>query len=257
MKYSIIPDDGHETIIREHFGNTELRDISEIYDLNRTTIVCFTNRCGSTFLCSVLQSIGLMGGGSFEPLNGDTVVSESSRLGLMSFSDYYRHILKNNKTASNNFAFKASFSQLNMLINSGLFTYGKSNPNLIFIFRKNLIAQACSYSFATQTGSWNFEMPEKNRKLKYDKDEILMTAAGISYANSRLELLFDYYSFDVLRISYESLVSDLESQISLLRTYFNIEDSNTNLGKIHFRKQIDPVKELWERRVRDHSDFEL
>lgn len=254
MKHIAIPKDSHQRGLEAYFGDDlDLRGLPAIKELEHLTIVAFVNRSGSNYLCSLLSQMGLAGPGTFEPLNAENAMVLSKPRGIKTFRDYMTMIATQHRSRSGCVTIKASCPQLNMLANAGLFSYGQKNPKIIYSTRRNVIAQACSYVMATQTGAWNSSI-KGTSPAQFDEGKILQTAAEITLLNSRFELLFDYYGFNPVRVLYEDLEADAASQVQRIAAAYGIA-APERIGQTSIEKQVDPAKGEWEARVRAHHDF--
>src|SRR5437763_2154176 len=154
--YKMFPMSEHGKAIDDHFQLDS--DEEHGFLPKKTLILCFTNRCGSTLLASLLSLYGVFGKpnkqNNFEYFNSDAVIDYSRTNSIASMSDYIRSIMKTFTTASGFFSTKLSLDQLVWMTKRCYLRRHFINPIFIYVVRRNVVAQAISLSIALQTHRW-------------------------------------------------------------------------------------------------------
>ena len=178
-----IPDEAifKENVHRRHLmtfvtGDLGRLDRSKI-DKN-FIILCFTNRCGSNYLCDLLFSTGEFNlGGEF--LNFDSVLQNMQVHKIDCFEKYFEFLFGLSK--QNRLVCKASIDQVVLLARTGLLDLMYPLTSFIYVERGDILGQAISLAIADQTGKWTSYMKQTNdvAKVEFSKDVISTLVAQI------------------------------------------------------------------------------
>jgi LPS sulfotransferase NodH len=255
LDFGIIPQGGHEQNLVDFFENCELTHVEGLAAIDHFTLVCFTNRCGSTYVCSALSQLGLAGEPddfNYEYLNFDKTIRISKEHGFRRFSDYLSYCVKT-YSANGSLLVKASVDQLNFLIKAGCFRSLPKRPKLILVTRRNVIAQAISYCVALQDGQWTslHQAPPKGFIPKYDAAQILTVAREIMMQNAWFELLFSFHQIDALGLIYEDVAADGGALLETLHKAYGLDGSiMVQPTRLPVKRQDTPLKRVWEGKIR-------
>lgn len=247
--YSVFPTSEHGKRIEKYFldkgGEFGLTNqISE-----RTIFICFTNRCGSTYLGSLLTELGLAGlpneFNNFEFFNGSEVVHIMEKNNLNSLVEYIGHIVEHHST-SHCFTTKVSPDQLVWLTRKNLIGRRFKNPTFIFIKRRDVVSQAISLSIAMQTGKWTSKHSVKDKDIVYNESEIMQYCRLITNANANFELFFQLHGIEPVSIFYEDLIMNQDGFIETLSEEMGISLERKYNNKHDIKKQSTEINKLWK-----------
>lgn len=254
MLYDVLPLDDHAIEIERYFRGQLLADGDAPY-APRTAVVCFTNRCGSTLVCSALSQIGIAGEPdqfkNYEFLNAQSVVEKSRRLQFTSFEEYLRACAVEHAGSEGWFTVKSSIRQLNHLVESGLLQRMTPAPVVIWVRRRNVLAQAVSYWTAHQDGAWtSLHPPQSGVAPRYDEVAITRVARDIYTDNALFEMFFDLHGVEPLQLWYEDVAQNHQALISQLAEAFGVSNIRPSASRLPVARQTSLEKATWEQGVR-------
>lgn len=253
MRYDVLEEDSHTRDVLRIFDGRVADGDSVLY-APRTFLICFTNRCGSTLICSALSQLGVAGKPNefknYEFLNSDAVAASVERHGHTSFEAYLRHCAWTHAGDAGAWTLKASPRQLNFLIESGVLARMTSDLTVIHVERTNTIAQAISFVLAAHDGRWtSLHEPELVADPVLDEAQILRVGRDIQEQNALFRLLFELHGVAPLHLRYEDFASDPERLVGQLSRAFGLT-SHVRPSALPVRRQVDVRKNDWERQVR-------
>jgi LPS sulfotransferase NodH len=254
MQYDIIPKDQHASEIEAYFEG-RIESESQPPPVNCFTVVCFTNRSGSTFICSALSRLGIAGKPNrvlnYEYFNSNIVKEESAELGLKSFDDYVHHCIRLYGTSNGNFTTKLSITQFNWLLESGVIARLGVSPRVILVRRRNVIAQAVSFATAKQDGRWTSLHPQKgNTSPQLDVSFVLAAAKAICEQNALFDLLLDFHDLKSITVWYEEIAANESRLLSDLARYYGLDSQVLGTSTLPVEQQSAEHKLQWETEVR-------
>jgi LPS sulfotransferase NodH len=258
MDFGVIPVGEHEKRLREFFSDIDLSNVPAISELKTFTFLCFTNRCGSTYLASIASQLGLAGaadalGKNFEYLNWQQVLHHSTAHSIKSFKEYFSYIVAQHSSDYGSFLVKTSVDQFNFLINAGIFKSFRKQPHVLLMTRKNLIAQSISFNVALQDGKWtSLHGPTNNEGArKVSPEKILMGARMVGTQNVWFKLLFDFHNINAVELVYEDFQFDPAALITRLREVYGLSPDRMLMSPtLPVERQGSHLKDLWETEIR-------
>lgn len=256
MDLNLIPAGEHEQNILALFEDCTLSNIEELKHNDNLTVICFTNRCGSTYVCSVFSQLGLAGKPeeyNYEFLNHDMVRRISLARRLVSFSEYFKYLI-NTYSCGGNFLVKASVDQLHFLLKIGLFRAVGKKPKVILVTRRDIIAQAVSYCVANQDKQWTslHETPPRDFIPAFNPTEIMVVARQIVTQNAWFELLFDFHQIESIKLIYEDVAADRDGLLKRLYNIYGLsDDQQLQPTLLPIDRQNSRLKKVWTARLRD------
>lgn len=174
--------------------------------------LCFSNRCGSTFVASQMAGMGYAGAPSseknFEFFNFETVQNVARRAKIADFSAYLDYCVAHHTSALGLFLTKVSIDQLVWLTDIGVVGRVFEDPIFIHVRRRDVIAQAISISIALQTGEWTSLHPKSKVVPEFKPKLILELARQVTTANAWSDLYFEICVRKVSKYVYEDWVED-------------------------------------------------
>ena len=182
----------------------------------RVLLMCFLNRSGSNLLAEALYATGQMGFAT-EYLHYDEVRERSERYRLTSLNDYVRSIIDTHRAAQTSMSIRLSWDQLYYITKEDIIPGVLRNPVFFYVTRKDLAAQALSYQIAKTTGRWKSYIQKD--VLPSQKNTVITDAMihqsmnWIKNCQTRFEDYFRVMQIEPVRIYYEDLDTDLETQV--------------------------------------------
>ncbi len=219
-----------------------------------TVMIAMTARTGSTHLCAALaQTDGIPPPNEIFNPRG-VLHMEAQRRGVRLFADFIRSF---NEDPGPCFIFKTNWQDFLPLAPF----YRQIFPNLrvIFLDRRDLIAQAVSLYRAAETGKWHVE---RGKALEEPPDDALLDTLNLkemSWWIAQLEAekrqwkqFFAAEKIDPFRLFYEDFALDVTKAVSAISDYLGIP-LKTEIGPdVGFQKLADKVNDAWVDRVRRH-----
>lgn len=242
MVFRLLHDPGvHETKIRAHFRSRVQYDGAPVFE-HPLLLLGFTNRCGSNLLAGYLRERpGLAG--FHEQLNFDFVMAHSAREGIRNFPDYIRHFASKHPRHG----FKASVDQIAMLYRFGI-TRMYPSVRVLHIQRRDLLAQAVSYSIADQTKQW-ISKHRKQAEAVYDRTDIDNRILGFSNQNGAMRVAPQVFGFEYECLDYEDLSENALGTVKRACRFFGVKPPGA-LGAPWIERQANEVNRSFIERYR-------
>ncbi|MBE9166007.1 sulfotransferase domain-containing protein [Pleurocapsales cyanobacterium LEGE 06147] len=221
-----------------------------------------TPRSGSTFLCSILQSIRIAGYPTEHLRQASAILANNCQF------DYIKllHALMAYKTTPNGVFGTKFISHFLEVFQKAEFDFGEifqSISKYIYLVRQDKVAQAVSIVLAQKTNVWHISTQEKQQNYEtqleqIEIEEFLLKEVHKQYRfiqqqEEYLIKLFETYHISPLIVEYEQLVEHTEEQTNLILDYLQIpplETKTTNL-KSHLRKMRS---DLSEQIIKEYKD---
>jgi LPS sulfotransferase NodH len=182
-------------------------------------------RTGSTYLCTQLWRTGLLGA-PLEYINLRNITGIVERFGNGDPIAYWRKLQEYRTSPNGVFGFKAFIPDYQRIANDHEeFLPEIHSEEVIYITRRNKVAQAVSYARATVTAAWFAGVPEKIQPT-YDFKKIATAEKWIADQEAAWEFLFNRTKVRPLRIQYEDLLSDPQAAVDAIAKRVGVELSN-------------------------------
>lgn len=228
-------------------------------------LICTTPRSGSNLLCSLLSQSGMMGRPG-EYLNPTSISNLSNKHGLFSpgqpvlLDEYLNFLMQKFSSKNNVFGLKVLSNQFEPLINLPPLKAYTQRCKLIWLSRRDVIAQAISMYIASETDAWKsiHENSEKRATVEYDEAKLARSTDLLTTYNLGWMQFFAINQVEYLSVTYEDLVAapnDVCHQVcNFCGVYpdhtFSIEDSP-------LKKQGDDLNERFAEMFRQNSALNL
>lgn len=233
--------------------------------LPRSYVVCGTPRTGSTLLCSLLTSTGVLGRPESYFREPDEA-EWAGRFGLPTegqrVRDYAAFVaaVRTAATTDNGiFAARIMWGSLERLLEglgtrpgaSDRVTLERAFGRLCFIQlrREDVLAQAVSWYRAEQTGYWQ-EGDVASRLPEPDFDHMKRLVQTIRDHNAAWRSWFDREAIKPYEVSHEQLVHDPRSTIGGIAAYLGVRLPDGWRATSPHRKQADEVNARWTAALR-------
>lgn len=206
--------------------------------------ICSTPRSGSHFLGHLMKS-KIKAGHPLEYFHTKHFEVWQKRRESSNHAHILPYLESIRTTPNGVFGIKIHFGNLNTLEQHISLRELIEAYKLVYVLRKNTLAQAVSYARASQTGSWISGMPEV-RKPSYDRPLILEKLRDIYRDNASWECLFSIYQVDFHKVYYEDLVDNTNQILQNVAKFLNLESSDAVIQETLLPKQqSDSINQEW------------
>lgn len=225
----------------------------------RTYLLATVPRAGSTHFSHVLWRTGCLGAPleylNFLPLSPYGFAAASSALQ----HQLWRSALRRRCSPNGVFGLKAFPMQLQEL--------QSSNPTLladvlevmlprdrarriVYLRRRDRVAQAVSYARASLSGIWRKEQEERERKpLEYSRQSLEAAEHGIIHQEGIWERMFDDLRIEPLTVWHEDVLADSVAAAQQVANYLGVRiDSDSIVSVPEIRKQSPGDSKAWQAR---------
>lgn len=213
-------------------------------------LLAFVNRSGSNLLGEYLQSVEGLGGFG-EMLNWTAVEKVSKAKGIRTFPDYIRHLVESRGGAAG-FGVKASGAQMAMLLRWNILAMFPS-VKVIHIQRQDVVAQAVSLHFATETGAWMSRLETDDPvQVTYDFETLKRRMESVFESNKKIELVCAATGLERYTIIYEQMTERTTETIRHALDFLGVSGSDWEApNRTRMQKQERPEKDEMVRRFRE------
>jgi LPS sulfotransferase NodH len=243
-----LPSD-HEMEIQKLFSvvDSGARD----FPADRTLLICFTNRSGSTFLGEALAATGSVKPAR-EYLNHPVVRRQSTQRGITSF-DAYIIDLAERFGHKGILTLKAGLGQLYYLAKLGFLGDLMKHPAFVLIERDDTLAQAVSWAIAHQTGQWKSTQQTSDEPVEYDFDMIDSRIDAILAEGAAFRAFFARNGCEVEFVTYEHLKSNPAVVVAELAANLGLESGHYREDEIEIAPQRSLINTEWKTRYLTES----
>jgi LPS sulfotransferase NodH len=214
----------------------------------RFVFLCFTNRCGSSYLGEILSSTGIFNPVE-EPFNFDEVQPICTAYGIKSVGEYFCFIAQ--RSARNGiYILKAAIDHLRLLVEANVLDQIIDRTDFIFLQRRDKLDQAISRAIVEQNRQWAWHMAPTipNEELTYSSEQI---SAGIDYVlacNQAFDHFFSLNGITSINLEYERLVSEPQQELDRIARRLQIPKLTLAADKVGIRRQAGSVNQSWRER---------
>ncbi|WP_417459283.1 Stf0 family sulfotransferase [Kordiimonas sp.] len=244
----------HETDILAYYGGDRSRTRITGKLPGKGVFVLFGNRSGSNYLVDLMKRIPSVSM-RHEIFNAVNVQKMSDQHALQNFEDYVRFMRQDCKTP--HWGAKIGCIQLDMLHRFGLLDAFEGGSSIIWIKRKNIIAQAVSHYIAHHNQQWASFHEAKGEVPEYDFDAIERIVSSCLKHNSDAELSLTVLNQPYHTVWYEDLIR--KPFVTIRRIALFIDEPFEKLGKRKsmFQKQAHSAKDEFEARFREDAKVKM
>jgi len=214
-------------------------------------MVAATRRSGSTFLCRHLWQTGMLGA-PMEYFSLPHVMLElAPRLGATSPYDYVDAVLARRTSANGVFGMKVMLDHLAIM---RVMAVRFRTPHVIFVKRRDAVAQAVSLAKALQTRQWNSLYPSSAESASYNFSHILNCFKRIQQEVSTWESWFRENRVVPIPVYYEDFTRDPEGVVGEILTRFGIApDADRRAILPTLERQADSISSQWITQFREEA----
>lgn len=218
-------------------------------------IICSTPRSGSSLLCSLLTSTGVMGVPHeyfFFSVHGKPLITRFSipETPTLNLSVYFTTIEKWRTTSNGVFGVKAHINQCLPYFKNGFIKRHFTNLKFVYMVRRNVVAQAVSLAIASQTEKWSSHGTAK-KTAEYNF-EYIQSGIGITASQNAIwEQFFAANEISPLIVFYEDLLASPNDVIQGIVDYVGVEAKvSVDLGSATLGRQGTEINKAWEERFK-------
>jgi LPS sulfotransferase NodH len=254
VQFPALRQNQHIAKIADHFGGLEGEFVPPTGDTSYV-FLCFTNRCGSNFLSELLASSGQYNRAG-EMLNWAGVIDRAKRHKLRTFQDFFARFVSRQRK-SGHFFMKVALPHLDLLARSKVLDHVINNSRFILLERLDRLAQAISYLLAFETGSFTSkQIPSKAPEdIEFSRERIDRFLEQIALSYEQFEMFFGENGIVPLRVNYERVVANPESETAWLMRELGLPHSGVVFDKLNFERQSGPMNALWRERYLNGAVF--
>jgi LPS sulfotransferase NodH len=211
----------------------------------RLIFVCFTNRCGSNYLCDLLASTHWFNRAQ-EWLNSDVVLERCQRAKITSLEQYVCEIAREN-AVSGQLVIKVAAEQLAMLLEAGVLDKVLEQSMFIWVQRADKLSQAVSLAIAEQNQQWAWYVPAqvKDNELKFSVERIAEHITWITTQNLAFDRFFAFNGLKPLPIFYESLIDHRTAIIDQIKGAVGQPSLVIDTSVLELKPQAGEINRQW------------
>ena len=169
---------------------------------------------------------------------------------MQSFREYLEWLLENLRRPGTQFGMKASLDQVVMLLRSGAIPHLFPRVNWLTVHRRNVLAQAISFSIAQQTQRWQSFEAGNGREPRYDFDDILWRMNEISASYQNIASFCSASALAVHNIEYEAFVDDPWAHTKAAAAHCGEEVATLDSERLRLKQQSSPVNDRFGEQFR-------
>jgi LPS sulfotransferase NodH len=224
--------------------------------VRRSLLICFVARSGSTYLCGLLASTGVLG----RPW--EYFWAPNDGVANPGLDD----VLRRGSTANGVFGCKFQLGQWNVLLererlrapgtpDRELVEQLFPNPLYVRLRRDDRIAQAISWSRAIQTTEWSTNHPASGKEPRYDCTEIAGLLELIDDESEDWDAWFAHAGIEPHEMTYESVHADPRAAVAGIARAVGVAlpDDVELRPYPGWERQSDALNEEWARRFRTEA----
>jgi LPS sulfotransferase NodH len=230
--------------LTKHFGHIAAADAALPKGL-RFVFLCFTQRCGSTYLAQLIGS-----GGQYnvprEYLNHEHVIARSAKRNLTSFADYFSDLARADAKQGRIFI-KVTPLHLGLLQEAGLLGRIVGCSDFVLIERGDKLAQAISFAIARETGKYTSNMQSRKSEadLVYQREAITKLLNSLVDSYKQFDMFFGLNGIVPVNIVYEQLVANPMAALKLISDRLGIAEFTIKEGKVRNARQAGDTNAAW------------
>lgn len=237
----------HETEILNCFGGDVANTRITSKFPGKGVFVLFSNRCGSNYLVELMQQLPTLTMRN-EIFNARNVIHARDKRGIENF-DQYMHLMRRGcKTP--HWGSKLGCVQLDMVQRFGLFDAFEEGTHIIWLKRKNIVAQAVSHYIAHHNKQWASFHEAKGETPPFNAASINQTVRAILMHNADAELSLSLLGVPFHTLWYEDYLDDTQGHMQRIADFLDVPFEPVDRDQSKFKKQSDPVKDDYEARFR-------
>ena len=228
----------------------------------RTCLIAMLPRTGSTALCSLLEATGVLGAPR-EYLNPRGPLKPwARRLSAFDLDEYVAALRRERVTPNGVFALKTLYPDLEPLLQRGPLSESLGRLSVVYLTRRDLVAQAVSAYIAAASGVWHRDPQGDLFRSRgggdpdppYDEAAILDERDALLRQQEAWESFFSEHSIEPLRITYEQFVADANGTVAAIAEHVGVVWSGElSIDAAATAKLADERNRRWAERLRERQ----
>lgn len=217
-------------------------------------IIASTPRSGGTYIAQRLWRTGTMGAPHEYFDFYSTMLKLVARLQPETLPLYLDSMMPLRTSANGVFGVKIHFDHLQFMLLSGASNH-LTGAKIIYVERRNHIAQAISHARALQTGQWNSLNTTPKAEPFYNPDLIRRCLNHLAAQRRGWQTYFEQQNLSPLRIDYDSFVADPDRITKELVKRMDIPTAPISpVALPEIQPQSDSLNSAWAERFRRESN---
>lgn len=225
--------------------------VSPFRALEGRFLIACTARSGSTLLCQRLLSYGVV----VQEFFNQQQLARAHREDKCPDLNSYCRGLVDTYAPFRTFGVKGAFQIVAPLFLLDEFPDHLPEWKVVFLRRENLVRQAISTLIAEKSGSWRSAQPAQHSICDEDYDGARIASAieTILAIHSSWEKFFAVFNIEPLRISFEELTANTDSQVARVADFLGLERLTDEtpmkrFGEPPVEPQATELNSRWEKR---------
>lgn len=226
-------------------GNRILRPLAEPDIRLRGYAICAEQRTGSSYLCQVLASTGVLGR-PLEYFNGPGMATFQPGY-PQNAEDQLREVVRQGATDNGVYGVKLFSANFDEVARSG---WTRRLPSLRFIWltRRDLLGQAISVTRLAQTNQYSADAKAVGEAF-YDPRHIAREIHMLAWGQARWAAFFARCGIAPLRLEYEDIADHPQETADKVARLVGLDGkAEVDPGQVYTRVQRDSVSEEWRAR---------
>jgi LPS sulfotransferase NodH len=211
-------------------------------------VICSTPRSGSTLLSRLLYATNLCGNPR-EYMHREVLPIYAARARDEGFSSPVELLAHRRSTPNGCFGVKLHYDQLPNFLRYVRVEEFIRDYRFIFLQRKDLLAQALSYSRAHQLGSWHSNMQARGTPV-YERGDIERLMHQLVGDNAGWQLFLTKYGVPFFELTYEELVADQLGRLAEVARFIGVDEEAIRVddNRVDITPQRDGRTDEWRER---------
>ena len=209
-------------------------------------LIGFTARSGSHMVGHQLHSIGV--GSPFEYFNGSNFAEWQRLLGTTGVADTLAAIRERRTSHNGAFCTKLHWNHFDLI--GGVEGLGRlfENPVIAYVYRKDSVSQAVSYSIAKQTGVF-IAGQAATGMAAYNYDQILHCLNQILLEDAKWRAFLQMTPFQSYTIAYEDFLADPSAPLAEILALLNLDSGfGESKPRLVTQRQTKAINTEWKMR---------
>jgi LPS sulfotransferase NodH len=216
----------------------------------RAYMVCAVPRSGSSLLCEGLCLTGLAGAPT-EFFDRNLMARFCENWNARTLEEYLDALLSRKTSPNGIFGFKAHWPQFEAFFGDREVRELFPDLRFLYIYRRDRIRQAVSYSKAIKTGKWASHNEARHARPPFDYDHVRGRLEEIVQYENLWERFFESHDISPLRICYEDFEHSYEETVCEALGFVGVEvPEGCRVKPPTLEKQADRLSEQWVREYR-------
>lgn len=234
----------HLNELQKYFRNLAANADSLNFDAS-FCFLCFTNRCGSNYLASLMaQTVGLDGIG--EVFNFNTVIDVCETYHIHTFGEYLQLIGERYRRSNMIFA-KIAISQIELLGRAQLLERIAPHARFVLMTRNDTLGQAISVALAFATGRFTAAMAGRvaSADVPFSRSDIDTIIDGLAEEHRLWTAFFGHNGIVPISVTYEALVADPEQTVATIMREIGVVPTRPVANHRPLAEQKDATNARW------------